>query len=100
MSMHIVACHMNGVTTAKFEIEPTKGFRPTPWQVRGQGHDAVDRAVKAAKAALDKVKETRPSQVEVSVGSDRLAAKATAEGSPEVPLRWACDVGVTGAGTV
>lgn len=78
-----------------FEIEPAEGFRPAgPGQVLGRVRDAVGPAVEAAKVVLDKAKEARPDQVEltfgvkVSGGADWLVAKSAAEGSFEITLRW------------
>jgi hypothetical protein len=64
----------------------------------------VRPAVEAAKAVLEKVKETRPSQAEMKFGvkgggrTDWLMAKSAAEGSFEVTLTWTRKVAETGAG--
>ena len=105
MSTQIVTYDVDDVTTVKFEIEPTEGFRPAaPGQVLGQVRAAVGPAVEAAKAVLEKVKEARPSQVEVkfgvkvSGGADWLVARSAAEGSFEIKLTWTREVAEAGAG--
>ncbi len=106
MSTQIVTYKVDDVTTAKFEVDPAEGFRPAAHgQILGQVRDAVGPAIEAAKAVLDKAKETRPSQIEVkfgvkvSGGADWLVARTAAEGSFEITLTWARDMAETGADT-
>lgn len=98
MAPQIVTYRVDESTTAKFEIDPTEGFRPAaPDQVLGWVKEAVAPAVEAAKAVLEKVRETRPDQVElkfgikVSGGTNWLVAKAAGEGNFEVTLTWSRD---------
>jgi hypothetical protein len=95
MSSQIVTYELDESTFVKFEIEPGEGFRPAgPDQVVGRVRDAVGPAVEAAQAVLDKVKETRPDQVElkfgikVSGGANWLVAKAASEANFEITLTW------------
>ena len=95
MSSQIVTYRVDDSTTVKFEIEPTGGFQPASAdQVLGRVRDAIDPAVEAAKAVLDKVKEARPDRVElrfgvkVSGGANWLIARAAGEGNFEIALIW------------
>ena len=95
MSSQIVTYELDEFTFVKFEIDPAADFRPaSPDQVIGRVNDAVVPAVKAAKAVLDKVKETRPDGVElrfgikVSGGANWLVARAATEGNFEITLTW------------
>lgn len=72
-----------------------RGFRPAgPGEVAGRIREAVTPAVEAAKEVLEKVKETRPDQIEVKFGvkasgeASWLVAKAAGEGNFEVTLSW------------
>jgi Trypsin-co-occurring domain 1 len=98
VASQIVTYRVDESTTARFEIDPTEGFRPAgPDQVLGWVKEAVTPAVEAAKAVLEKVKEARPDQVElkfgvkVSGGTNWLVAKAAGEGNFEVTLLWSRD---------
>jgi hypothetical protein len=95
VSSQIVTYLVDDSTTVSFEIEPTAGFHPAgPGHALGKVRDAVGPAVEAAKAVLDKVKEIRPSEVEVtfgikvSGGTDWLIAKSAGEASFEIKLTW------------
>ena len=69
MPSQVVTYQVDDSTTVKFEIEPTEGFRPAgPNEVAGRIREAVDPAVQAAKAVLDKVKEAGPDGVELKFG--------------------------------
>lgn len=82
-------------TLVRFETEPTGDFHPaSPDEVLGWVRDTVQPAVDAAKVVLEKVKETRPNEVELRFGikvsgtANWLVAKAASEGNFEVTLRW------------
>ena len=104
MSSQVVTYRVDDATTVKFEIEPSEGFRPAgPEEVLGRVREAVGPAVEAAKAVLEKVKETRPDEVElkfgikVSGGANWLVAKAAGEANFEVTLTWSRPVHEAGA---
>lgn len=93
--MQVVTYQVDEATTAKFEIEPTEGFRPAgPNEIAGKIQEAVKPAVDAAKAVLDKVKEAGPDEVELKFGikvsgsANWFVAKAAAESNFEVTLSW------------
>jgi hypothetical protein len=95
MPAQVATYRVDESTVVSFEIEPPPGFRPaSAGEIAGQVRDAVGPAVDAAKAVLDKVKETRPDHVEVkfgvkvSGGASWLVARAAAEGNFEVTLSW------------
>ena len=95
MSSQVVTYRVDDATTVTLEVEPTDGFRPAgPGEVAGRIREAITPAVEAAKAVLEKVKETRPDEVEVrfgvkaSGGASWLVAKAAGEGNFEVTLTW------------
>jgi hypothetical protein len=95
MSSQVVTYRVDDATIVKFEIEPSEGFRAAgPEQILGQVREAVGPAVEAAKVVLEKIKETRPDEVElkfgikVSGGANWLVAKAAGEGNFEVTLTW------------
>ncbi len=98
MSSQVVTYEVDHSTTVKFEIEPPEGFRPAgPNEVIGRIREAVDPAVEAAKAVLDKVKEAGPDGVELKFGikvsgaANWFVAKAAAESNFEVTLTWSRD---------
>ncbi|MGH3205786.1 MAG: CU044_2847 family protein [Streptosporangiaceae bacterium] len=95
MSSQVVTYRVDDSTTAKFEIEPTEGFRPAgPDEIAGRVREAVKPAVDAAQAVLDKVKEAGPDSVELKFGikvsgsANWFVAKAAAESNFEVTLTW------------
>src|SRR5580692_4286887 len=95
MSSQVVTYRVDDATTVRLEIEPAEGFRPAgPGEVAGRIREAITPAVEAAKAVLEKVKETRPDQIEVKFGvkasgeASWLVAKAAAEGNFEITLTW------------
>ena len=105
MSSRIVTYLVDESTAVMFEIEPGAGFQPAgPEQILGKVRDAVSPAVEAARAVLDKVKETGPNQVEVSFGikvsgeANWLVAKAASEGNFAVTLTWNRDAHSSEAG--
>lgn len=98
MSTQVVTYALDDATSVSFEIEPTGGFRPaSAGEVIGRVRDAVGPAVEAAKAVLDKVKEARPDEVEVtfgvkvSGGAQWLIAKSAGEASFEITMTWTRD---------
>jgi hypothetical protein len=95
MPSQVVTYRVDDATTVRFEIEPAEGFQPAgPGEVAGRIREAITPAVEAAKVVLEKVKETRPDEIEVkfgikaSGGANWLVAKATAEGNFEITLTW------------
>jgi hypothetical protein len=105
VSSQIVTYQVDESTVVQFEIEPEEGFRPTGTdEILGRVREAVAPAVEAAKAVLDKVKETRPDQVELKFGvkagggANWLVAKAAAEANFEVTLTWSPGTGKSAGG--
>jgi hypothetical protein len=104
MSSQVVTYRVDDATTVRLEIEPTEGFRPAgPGEVAGRIREAITPAVEAAKAVLEKVKETRPDGIEVKFGvkasgeASWLVAKAAGEANFEVTLTWSrCEAGGSG----
>jgi hypothetical protein len=95
MSAQIVTYELDDSTLVKFEIDSETGFRPaSPDQIAGRVCDAVRPALDAAKAILDKAKETRPDGIELKFGikvsgsANWLVARAASEGNFEITLRW------------
>jgi phage tail sheath gpL-like len=106
MSTQVVTYALDDSTSVSFEIEPTDGFRPaSAGEVIARVRDAVGPAVEAAKAVLDKVKEARPDEVEVtfgvkvSGGAQWLIAKSAGEASFEITLTWTRERSEAGSGT-
>ena len=95
MPSQVVTYRVDESTVVSFEIDPTGGFHPVgAGEIAGRVQDAVGPAEEAARAVLDKIKETRPQQVEVkfgvkvSGGANWLVAKAAAEGNFEITVSW------------
>ena len=95
MPSQVVTYQVDDRTTAKFEIDPANGFQPAgPNEIVGRVREAVEPAVEAAKAVLDKVKEAGPDSIELKFGikvsgsANWLVAKASAESNFEVTLTW------------
>jgi hypothetical protein len=91
----VVTYEVDDRTTVRLEIDPAQGFQPAgPGEIAGRIREAITPAVEAAKAVLDKVKETRPDEIEVKFGvkasgqATWLVAKAATEGNFEVTLTW------------
>jgi Trypsin-co-occurring domain 1 len=97
VSTQVVTYEVSDSTKVRFEIDPAGGFIPAggAGQVLGRVREAVEPALEAAKAVLEKVKELQPDGVEVrfgvkaSGGADWLVAKAAGEASFEITLTWA-----------
>jgi hypothetical protein len=95
MASQVVSYRVDDGTTVRLEIDPAQGFHPAgPGEVLGRIQEAITPAVEAAKAVLEKVKETRPDGIEVKFGvkasgeASWLVAKAAGEGNFEVTLTW------------
>jgi hypothetical protein len=95
MASQVVSYLVDNGMTVKLEIDPAQGFHPAgPGEVLARVQEAVTPAVEAAKAVLEKVKETRPDGIEVKFGikasgeANWLVAKAAGEGNFEVTLSW------------
>jgi hypothetical protein len=95
MDPQVVSYRVDESTVVRFEVEPTADFRAAgPDQIAGRVREAVEPAVEAAKAVLDKLKEIGPDQVElkfgikVSGGANWLFARAATEGNFEITLSW------------
>lgn len=95
MSSQIFTYAVDESTLVRFEIDPSDDFHPASAdEVLGWVRDAVQPAIEAAKAVLEKAKETRPDEVELKFGikvsgtANWLVAKAASEGNFEVTLRW------------
>jgi len=95
VSAQIFTYAVDDSTLVRFETDPAGDFHAaSPDEVLGWVRDAVRPAVDAAKAVLEKAKETRPDEVELKFGikvsgtANWLIAKAASEGNFEVTLRW------------
>jgi hypothetical protein len=91
----IVKYQLDDSTVVGFEFEPGPGFQQAgAKEFVGQVRKAVEPAVEAAKAVLDKVKEINPDGVEVKFGvkvtgeANWVVAKAATEGNFEITLNW------------
>jgi hypothetical protein len=91
----IVKYQLDDSTVVGFEFEPGPAFRQAgAKEYVGQVSKAVEPAVEAAKAVLDKVKEIKPDGVEVKFGvkvtgeAKWVVARAATEGSFEITLTW------------
>ena len=95
MASQIVKYQLDDSTVVGFEFEPDSGFHQAGTkEFVGQVRKAVEPAVEAAKAVLDKVKEIEPDGVEVKFGvkvtgeAYWVVARAATEGSFEITLKW------------
>lgn len=91
----VVTYTVDDGTEVRFEIEPTEGFAPAGVdEVAGRVRGAVEPAVLAARAVLERVRDLSPQQVQVSFGikvtgtANWLVAKAATEGNFQVTLSW------------
>lgn len=94
----VVTYTVDDGTEVQFEIEPAEGFVPAGVdEVAGRVREAVEPAVRAARAVLARVRELSPDQVQVSFGikvsgtAHWLVAKAATEGNFQVTLSWTAD---------
>jgi Trypsin-co-occurring domain 1 len=92
----VVMYQLDDSTVVGFEFEPGPGFHQAgAKEFVGQVRQAVEPAVEAAKAVLEKVKEIKPDGVEVKFGvkvtgeANWVVAKAATEGNFEITLNWA-----------
>ena len=95
MDPQVVSYRVDESTVVRFEVEPTADFRAAaPDHIAGRVREAVEPAVEAAKAVLEKLTEIGPDQVElkfgikVSGGANWLFARAATEGNFEITLSW------------
>lgn len=95
MAAQVVTYALDESTLVRFEIDPVDlQQQAAPDRVVGQVRDAVEPALKAAKAVLDRIRDLSPDQVELKFGikvdttANWLIAKATAEANFEVTLSW------------
>lgn len=95
VASQVVRYRVDDSTVVGFEFEPPPNWRAAgPREVLQHVREAVNPAVEAAKVVLEKVKETRPDQVEVKFGIKAsgdaywIVAKAATEASFEVTLTW------------
>ena len=95
MASQVVKYRVDDSIDVRFEIEPSADFQPvSSEQIIGRVRDAVEPAVRAAKAVLAKFKETQPDEIAVRFGikvsgkMDWLVARAATEGNFEVTLTW------------
>lgn len=106
MGSQVVRYQLDESTVVGFEFEPGPGFHQAGTkEFVGQVRKAVEPAVEAAKAVLEKVKEITPDEVEVKFGvkvtgeASWVVAKAATEGNFEITLNWSSADG-QGTGTV
>jgi hypothetical protein len=95
VSSQVVKYRVGESTVVEFEIAPAPGYQPAGVeQVVGKVRDAVGPAVDAARDLLDKLKEARPDEVQVTFGikvsgkATWLVAQAAADGNFSVTLTW------------
>lgn len=95
MTAQVVTYALDESTLVRFEIDPVDlQQQVAPDRVVGQVREAVEPAVKAAKAVLDRIRELSPDRVDLKFGikvdttANWLIAKATAEANFEVTLSW------------
>lgn len=91
----VVRYQLDDSTVVGFEFEPGPGFhQAAAKEFIGQVSKAVEPAVEAAKAVLEKLKEITPDEVEVKFGvkvtgeANWVVAKAATEGNFEITLNW------------
>jgi hypothetical protein len=96
----IAKYQLDDSTTVGFEFEPGPGFHQAGTkEFVGQVRKAVEPALEAAKAVLEKVKEIKPDGVEVKFGvkvtgeANWVVAKAATEGNFEITLNWSPGAG-------
>jgi hypothetical protein len=95
VASQVVTYRVDESTVVTFEIEPTAGFRSAgATEIAGWVRDAVEPAVEAARAVLNRAKEAGPHQVDVkfgvkvSGGANWLVARVATEGNFEVTRSW------------
>jgi len=105
MAAQVAKYQLDDSTVVGFEFEPGPGFHQAgAKEFVGQVSRAVEPAVEAAKAVLEKVKEIKPDGVEVKFGvkvtgeANWVVAKAATEASFEITLTWSPDPAQPSAG--
>ena len=100
MASQVVRYRVDESTVVGFEVLPGPGWHPAgAKEVAGRFREAVEPAVEAAKIVLEKVKDAKPSEVEVKFGikvtgeANWIVARAATEGSFEVTLTWSAAEG-------
>jgi len=98
VASQVVKYQLDDSTVVGFEFEPGPGFHQAgAKEFVGQVCKAVEPAVEAAKAVLEKVKEIKPGGVEMKFGvkvtgeANWVVAKAATEGNFEITLTWSPD---------
>ena len=106
VASQVVNYELDDSTVVGFEFEPGPGFHQAgAKEFVGQVSKAVEPAVEAARAVLEKVKEIKPDGVEVKFGvkvtgeANWVVAKAATEGSFEITLKWSPDTAESAAST-
>jgi hypothetical protein len=91
----VVRYALDDETVVMFEVDPAGVFMPSgSEEIVGKIRDAVGPAVDGARVVLDRVKSTRPDEIEMKFGikvSGTLnwyVAKAATEATFEVTLKW------------
>ena len=91
----IVKYQLDDSTVVGFEFVPGPGFHQAGVkEFVGQVTKAVEPAVEAAQAVLERVKEIKPDGVELKFGvkvtgeANWVVAKAATEGNFEITLSW------------
>jgi Trypsin-co-occurring domain 1 len=95
VASEVVKYQVDESTVVGFEFEPEGDFHQAgAKEIVGQVRKAVEPAVEAAKAVLEKVKEIKPDAVEVKFGvkvtgeASWVVAKASTEANFEITLSW------------
>jgi Trypsin-co-occurring domain 1 len=95
VASQVVRYRVDDSTVVGFEVELGSGWHQAGAnEVVGRVREAVEPAVAAAKAVLEKVKDAKPDEVEVKFGikvtgeANWIVARAATEGSFEVTLTW------------
>ena len=107
VASQVVKYQLDDSTVVGFEFEPGPGFHQAgAKEFVGQVRKAVEPAVEAAKAVLEKVKEIKPDGggevkfgVKVTGEANWVVAKAATEGSFEITLKWSPNSAQPIAGT-
>ncbi|OLZ66555.1 hypothetical protein AV521_27040 [Streptomyces sp. IMTB 2501] len=95
MASQVVSYELDEQTIVQFEIEPTGDFHQVgSEEIVGRVREAVNPAVEAAHAVLQRVTALRPAEVAVKFGikvngtANWLVAKAATEANFEITLTW------------
>ncbi|WP_063819386.1 CU044_2847 family protein [Herbidospora cretacea] len=92
---HVVRYEIDENTTVGFEVAPIPGYHAAgAGEIAGPIRQAVEPAIRAARAVLDKAKEARPDEISLKFGikvsgtTNWLVAKAATEGNFEITMVW------------